>query len=100
MFFVTDKFDQSVFLKKLDRTEVTFKFCTSLFNTTKYHYKNNQMAEYIIYKLEEWAQEWLRLIYTRHNQSFDLEKLGQQTKALLKYQENIGGSWFKLFSTN
>ena len=97
MYLVTGKFDDGMHFKKLDRTEVDFHVSRSVNQELRSDLQAKD-ASAIIYKLEDWAKEWCKLIYDRNSAQLNLEKLGGQTTAMLKNQRRKQVNWFDLFN--
>ena len=82
-------------MKKLDKTDLDFQVLSS--GTSLQNVSNTYHAEATIYKLESWAQEWLKLIYDRESSQLNLDKLGEQTASMLKEETIQRANWFDLF---
>ncbi|MCG7489247.1 hypothetical protein MHN79_07070 [Vibrio sp. Of14-4] len=95
MYMVTKKSASEVHLKKLDKTDLDFQVLSS--GTSLQHVSNTYHAEATVYKLEVWAQEWLKLIYDRESSQLNLDKLGEQTASMLREETIQRANWFDLF---
>ncbi|WP_333004360.1 hypothetical protein [Vibrio coralliilyticus] len=97
LYMVTQYSNSELHLKKLDKTNVDFRVlgpAAVLPNSPS----ASPHAQATIYKLEGWAQEWVKLIYDRNSKDLDLNKLGQQTPAMLKEERAQTANWFELFN--
>ncbi|AQS38516.1 hypothetical protein Sps_03386 [Shewanella psychrophila] len=97
MYLVTGKSDKGMHIKKLDKTEIDFQITRPLEQDSKPELQTSQ-ANATIYKLEDWAKEWAKLIYDRNSSQLDLNKLGQQTPAMLQEEKQKRANWFDLFN--
>lgn len=97
MYLVTGKSDEGMQIRKLDKTEIDFQITRPLEQDSKPELQASQ-ANATIYKLEDWAKEWVKLIYDRDSSQLDLNKLGQQTPAMLEGEKQKRVNWFDLFS--
>ncbi|MBU2897426.1 hypothetical protein [Vibrio hepatarius] len=96
MYMVTKRSFSDIHLKKLDKPALDFHVLSSQAQLDKV--SNIYRSEATIYKLEPWAQEWLKLIYDRENTQLDMDKLGKQTLAILKEEKEQIANWFDLFN--
>ena len=80
--------ETSLRVKKLDRTQIVFDI---YFNEPEEQPKliRGQVA-LTTYELQGWAREWLNLIYGRDQSEIDIQKLGEQSRAI------AGENWFDL----
>ncbi|QDO83713.1 hypothetical protein FM037_11285 [Shewanella psychropiezotolerans] len=97
MYLVTGKSDEGMHIKKLDKTEIDFQITRPVKQDSKPEQQTSQ-ANATIYKLEDWAKEWAKLIYDRNSSQLDLNKLGQQTPAMLQEEKQKLANWFDLFN--
>lgn len=94
MYLVTAKSSGGIHVKKLDKTDIDFQISQSVENSSRVGLQTNAT----IYKLEDWAKEWSKLIYVRDSSQLDLNKLGGQTPAMLREEKKKQANWFELFN--
>ncbi|XP_046843242.1 uncharacterized protein LOC124437299 [Xenia sp. Carnegie-2017] len=95
MYLVTVKTDREVHIKKLDKTDVDFQVENSSMHDLNGK-KTFLSTQATLYKLDDWAKEWMKLIYDRNAIDLDLSKLGQQTLAMLQEEKAQLSNWFDL----
>ena len=92
VYLVIDSTETSLRVKKLDRTQIVFDIYFNEPEEQQPKLIPGQVA-LTTYKLQGWAREWLNLIYGRDQSEIDIQKLGEQSRAI------AGENWFDLLKS-